>query len=497
MFTWYRQSVVCYAYLEDLDAAAVRNKPSFLGKSRWFTRGWTLQELIAPSVLVFYGDGWDEIRGRDRLVAEISKATGIDEDLFVNGRLSQYSIAQRMSWAAQRQTKRVEDEAYCLLGIFGVTMPMLYGEGKMAFIRLQEEIMRHSDDQSIFAWRMAETSVSGLLAPSAGCFEGAGNITAAVDESDHHQPFFLTNKGIQITLPVMETGSIPPFETMFSGGGGPSIIVSTPDSMIAVLNCRTKSGKLVALAMDRKDTDPGSSSPYHRINADQGPMYLSSSASLEETRPLKIIVRAHERRNDLKLWDKLRPTFFGIRNHAESEPGFKLVHTINTTTAEARGNVSAKLKDGGRGGAVFSNGHEAFGIFLGESGGDDNLGPHRAKSGSCWELVTGDEADVIELAHKFKYKDSKFLKSNPWLRKPLSRGEGVSRFYVSMVVRRRQHGYSLVARVQDNKGVRFVKGTVEDALELDPRKAKSYWEEIGNKGKGQVLGSRNLSAGVS
>lgn len=246
MFTWYRGSVVCYAYLEDLDGAAVRDDPSLLRKSRWFTRGWTLQELIAPSILVFYGVGWHEIGSRDDLVGDISAVTGIEPGLFVHGRLSHYSVAQRMSWAARRQTTRVEDEAYCLLGIFGVNMPMLYGEGKMAFVRLQDEIMRRSDDQSIFAWRMAETSVSGLLAPSASCFAEAGDITAA-DESAHQEPFFLTNKGIQITLPVirMSDEHIPPFESISSGGRGPRIVVTPPDSLIAMLNCQTRSGKRV------------------------------------------------------------------------------------------------------------------------------------------------------------------------------------------------------------------------------------------------------------
>ena len=474
MFTWYRQSVVCYAYLEDLDAAAVRRKPSLLGKSRWFTRGWTLQELIAPSVLVFYGADWDEVGSRDDLVYEISKTTGIDADLFVNGRLSQYSIAQRMSWAAQRQTKRVEDEAYCLLGIFGVTMPMLYGEGKMAFVRLQDEIMRRSDDQSIFAWRMAEESMAGtstgLLAPSASCFAGAGDITA-VDKSTHNEPFFLTNKGIQITLPVIRTSQdcIPTFDSMVSGGRGPSIIVTPPDSLIVLLNCQTRSGKRVALAIDREDEETRENAPYHRINSDLGPMYLHLAR--RTTRPLKILVRAHELQNNLKLWDKLRPTFFGIRFHSHSEPGFKMVHTINTTTADGRSIVSAKLKDGGRGGAVFSNGHEAFGVFLGESGGDSNLGPHRAKSGSCWELVTGHEPDVIARAHKFRNKDSKFLLRDPSWRLPLSCGEETPRLEVSLEVCRRPHGYSLVVRVEEWKGLGYSEVAVENSFELDRRMA--------------------------
>lgn len=180
MFAWYSQCVICYALLKDLDSAATHKDPALLGRSRWFTRGWTLQELIAPQFLVFYGADWEKIGTRDALVVEVAEASGIDVDVFVNGRLAQYSIAQRMSWAAGRQTTRVEDEAYCLLDIFGVNMPMLYGEGKMAFIRLQEEIMRRSDDESLFAWKSTDrTSECGLLAPSTACFVYSGGIKVA------------------------------------------------------------------------------------------------------------------------------------------------------------------------------------------------------------------------------------------------------------------------------------------------------------------------------
>ena len=78
--------------------------------------------------------------------------TGIDEDTLKASGVEELSVAKRMSWAAKRVTTRIEDIAYCLLGISGVNLPLLYGEGERAFIRLQEEIMRSSDDQSLFAW---------------------------------------------------------------------------------------------------------------------------------------------------------------------------------------------------------------------------------------------------------------------------------------------------------------------------------------------------------
>ena len=144
MYRWYQESGVCYAYLADVP-------PNAFSKSRWFTRGWTLQELIAPSTVIFLDQKWQEIGTKSSLQRVISEITGIPTDILLGGDLEDASIAQRMSWASKRETTRVEDAAYCLMGIFSIHMPMLYGEGERAFIRLQEEIMRVSDDHSLFA----------------------------------------------------------------------------------------------------------------------------------------------------------------------------------------------------------------------------------------------------------------------------------------------------------------------------------------------------------
>jgi hypothetical protein len=122
------------------------------------------------------------------LAKPIAAATGIDTETLLNKnvQLSQISIARRMSWAALRETTRLEDLAYCLLGIFDVNMPLLYGEGEKAFIRLQEEIMRSSDDQSLFAWtgsdppqhiwRPVNAKPCGILAQSPRDFALALNV---------------------------------------------------------------------------------------------------------------------------------------------------------------------------------------------------------------------------------------------------------------------------------------------------------------------------------
>ena len=145
----YKRATVCFAYLKDTS-----NEASLDDTDDWFTRGWTLQELIAPKKMYFYNKEWQRIGNKDSLRTTLSKITGIDERVLSGVRgLGKCSIAQRMSWASKRQTKRIEDIAYCLLGIFDVNMPLLYGEREKAFMRLQEEIIRQSPDESIFAWQ--------------------------------------------------------------------------------------------------------------------------------------------------------------------------------------------------------------------------------------------------------------------------------------------------------------------------------------------------------
>ncbi|KAI0977093.1 heterokaryon incompatibility protein-domain-containing protein [Xylaria arbuscula] len=125
-----------------------------LAQCRWFTRGWTLQELLAPSNIEFYDQQWNLRGTKESLKYPLSAITGIDVQALMKSRpLEDYPVAVRMSWGAKRETSRLEDIAYCLLGIFDIYMPMLYGEGENAFLRLQEEICKSTDDLSIFAWK--------------------------------------------------------------------------------------------------------------------------------------------------------------------------------------------------------------------------------------------------------------------------------------------------------------------------------------------------------
>lgn len=138
MFAWYQQSTVCYAYLADVSFIDQYGNWPELQTSTWATRGWTLQELLAPRNVVFYSGQWRKIGTKSSLKRTLSVMTGINQIyLAMEKPIVRASIAERMSWAARRQTTRPEDIAYCLLGLFDVNLPMLYGEGAKAFIRLQ------------------------------------------------------------------------------------------------------------------------------------------------------------------------------------------------------------------------------------------------------------------------------------------------------------------------------------------------------------------------
>lgn len=201
MWMWYKSSSICYAYLGD----ATKIADDQFSLSSWWTRGWTLQELLAPRHLVFFTAAWDVFGSKQQMDMHISRITKIDPNV-VNGTIDLHSvsIAQRMCWASSRKTTRIEDTAYCLLGIFGVNMPLIYGEGENAFLRLQQEIIRNSDDESIFAWRdenVNPEALHGLLANSPRVFAGSAKATNYRD-ADVRAPYTMTNKGLSLTAEV-------------------------------------------------------------------------------------------------------------------------------------------------------------------------------------------------------------------------------------------------------------------------------------------------------
>ena len=154
MFKWYWQAEVCFAFLADVPTEDdLRAETSAFRNSRWHKRGWTLQELIAPAVVIFVSTTWDRLGTKAELADLLEDITHIPGRILTRKEYYRYtSVANRMLWAAERRTTRAEDQAYCLMGLFDVTMPIIYGEGTRAFQRLQQKVMKHGFDMSLFAW---------------------------------------------------------------------------------------------------------------------------------------------------------------------------------------------------------------------------------------------------------------------------------------------------------------------------------------------------------
>ncbi|KAL8811778.1 MAG: hypothetical protein Q9223_007459 [Gallowayella weberi] len=204
MYRWYEQARCCFVYLEDYPTKDV---PVFT-RSKWFTRGWTLQELAAPRYVIFFDKHWNSIGDRASLHPQLTSRTKISRDFLSDScSLNVASISHRMSWMSGRETSVPEDTAYCLLDLFGVNMPLLYGEGKeRAFRRLQEEIMKYSDDHTLFAWKDANssiTTITGLLASTQDCFEMTGGYIHDWGLFNN-APYQMTNKGISIELYIQQ-----------------------------------------------------------------------------------------------------------------------------------------------------------------------------------------------------------------------------------------------------------------------------------------------------
>ncbi|KAI0827270.1 heterokaryon incompatibility protein-domain-containing protein [Trametes gibbosa] len=294
MYALYRDSNICFVYLADVpDGTVPRATDSDFWKSRWYKRGWTLQELIAPARVMFLSSGWTFLGTKTGLASTLEKITGVSAAI-LTGRvpLSSASVAKRMSWAAERATKRVEDQAYSLLGIFGVHLSPIYGEGTNAFLRLQEEIIKHIPDQSIFAWGKSRTLVThnwvsetyhglgnvvgpGLLASSPIAFYGVGDVTpiAATEFSGAigmprsfvppplHCVF--TPQGVRISLMHISLALLP--ETtqallkcdMFSHFSRDPVMTHLAPRVLVLLRCEDQDGNVIALPLHCPEQDVG------------------------------------------------------------------------------------------------------------------------------------------------------------------------------------------------------------------------------------------------
>ncbi|KAI9667982.1 MAG: hypothetical protein M1821_000802 [Bathelium mastoideum] len=273
MYRWYKNAGACFVYLYDFDSRGYLyvykdgkeqvEECTDPTRSIWFSRGWTLQELVAPPNVEFFDRNWVPIGSKRSEKGEkatlkkslqigledVSRVTGIHQNVLLNSDLVRYmSIANRMSWFRSRETTVPEDCAYCLLGIFGVNIPLLYGEGaERAFQRLQEEIMKYSDDHSLFAWRNPDgkgKAPTGLLAPSPTCFVNSGAYYHKPVDPYNSLPFSMTNKGVNINLRLMEYG----------------------DRKIATLDCAGEGNTYLSIWLQNASE---AAKQYSRVNSDR------------------------------------------------------------------------------------------------------------------------------------------------------------------------------------------------------------------------------------
>ncbi|CCM00042.1 uncharacterized protein FIBRA_02068 [Fibroporia radiculosa] len=232
MFKWYKTAHICVVLLSQ--TASVAN----LHRDQWFRRGWTLQELLAPVTLKFFGKGWADLtswpydihrdfRLRDippsSIVSAIAKGSGIDERTLL-AELAQgpHSIPLRMSWAARRRTTRGEDRAYSLMGIFDVSFPIAYGEGSQrAFARLIEAIMQSSPTTDILHWAgYPGSSYTSRALPSSPDSYDYPVVSDHRIQLSTRQQMVLTNLGLQITLLILPVESVSQHKTQQEQSGG-------------------------------------------------------------------------------------------------------------------------------------------------------------------------------------------------------------------------------------------------------------------------------------
>ncbi|KAF5649833.1 heterokaryon incompatibility protein het-E-1 [Fusarium tjaetaba] len=360
MFAYYQKSEVCFAYLVDVPTA---NQPedvlySQIARSRWFTRGWTLQELIAPKNLIFHAADWSQIcRNVGSLTFLVTQITQIRQE-YLDGQWNIHgaSIAERMSWLSKRTTTRTEDMAYCMLGIFNINMPLLYGEGERAFVRLQEEIMKTSNDHTIFCWEWNEDvpkDWGSLLAPWPTTFQAAGDFCPAI--SHEISIYSMTNAGLSIQLPTMIT----------------SISTHRVDNWVVVLQATSRRlGHMPRQVACIRVAGHRIGDLLHvsRIPSLPRPMTISevrvgqvSTQALIVTRKFRL--RGEEGRNNESIPDfdderilHFLPVFAGhpIRNSQKPKWRFEHLHGEDVGLDSAVGTITLKVDEGGIGvGAIM------------------------------------------------------------------------------------------------------------------------------------------------
>jgi hypothetical protein len=259
MYQWYARSYVCITYLGDVDTFDEASS------SEWFRRGWTLQELIAPERVLFYNKRWQGCGSKNdyspglhdqtqypflNRSKELADITNIDIALLrlqdrkaIKTKLDSIPACQKMSWASDRNTTKDEDMAYCMIGIFDIShMYLKRGEGRRAFIRLQEEVIKQSNDLTLFAWKLSDdndacmednclgleelsqnapknapffdsnpaSGLHGIFACGPSHFRHASQIEPT-QLAVYNEEITITSRGVKFITPLLGTGPFFPF----------------------------------------------------------------------------------------------------------------------------------------------------------------------------------------------------------------------------------------------------------------------------------------------
>ena len=277
MYRWYRNSEICVVYL------GASSLLDHLKDDPWFRRGWTLQELLAPARIKLYGRNWEPINSSRiirndkedehirRMIEEATRIPGDDIRLF---HPSCDRVSEKMTWMASRQTTRIEDIAYSLIGIFDITMPISYGEGPWAFHRLMEVVAQRCFDPGFFAWCGHPSPYSLALPGSPSCYtldaERAKLLRLRGFEvsSELHSgdpSYTMTKTGLEVKVllvPIDESDPFTPIDT-FVLPAKLRIAIPLATSSMDLTGARLRSakrGRSYALGVVN----------YHRINRDRG-----------------------------------------------------------------------------------------------------------------------------------------------------------------------------------------------------------------------------------
>lgn len=214
MFRWYRNSYICIAYLSD--SSSIND----IGNDPWFTRGWTLQELLAPGKMKFFGAEWIPLTGEENdkvdyyqrgILAPISAITNIPIKVLREYKPGLDDITEKLSWASGRRTTRVEDIAYSLIGMLDISLMIAYGEGRRAFFRLMQVIVENTSNHEIFGWKGQPSAYNSALPAAPSCYPRKVRKHRDTQETSHDDTDFALANGrfrIKVLLVPMKGKSI-------------------------------------------------------------------------------------------------------------------------------------------------------------------------------------------------------------------------------------------------------------------------------------------------